>query len=217
MSICLLCKKDFENEKKLKKHERKKNSCVSQETILDLYKNLHKLIEFKLNTETDNIIDNIKNTINVVKFNPDYKKLNEYGKESIIMIDLTKIEQLKSDSLEYFIRNVYCNAKYPENRTVKIQSKYGNYCKVFKNDKWMDVSYPKTMLEIINFFYNTIREVINSSNDEDFIEYAQLLNSVVKKDEKSIRKIMIYCNKFIRPLLYNETKNDKEFTYLVSS
>ena len=129
MNLCLLCNQEFTEKRGLNEHYHKKQSCIPQKKILDLYKSLHKLIEYKIDyTNNDNkdkidlIFDNIKSIVSNVELNPIYSKLNEFGKENMELIELdkSKIEKSLDNGLLVYIKTLYCNNKYLDNRNIKV-------------------------------------------------------------------------------------------------
>jgi len=223
MEICLLCKQQFAEKRGLKEHYHKKQACVPQKRVLELYKSLHKLIQYKKELgysehqnkdEIDVIFNTIESTISGVELNPIYSKLNDFGKETHKNINevFSKVERAGDNAFKVYIRNMYCDRKSPENRTIKVTSMSGIYCKVFQDDEWELECYEEVMLRIAKGFW----DMMGVSENDDIQDYLEFIYEVVKKkDSKAIKKYISYCKKSILPFFYNETKRDKEFSYLV--
>lgn len=223
MEVCLLCKQQFVEKRGLKEHYNKKQSCVPQKKVLELYRSLHKLIQYKKEidysehkdkNEINCIFDTIESTISGVELNPIYSKLNEFGKEDHKNIKdvFRKIERAGENAFKIYVKSMYCDRKNPENRTIKVTSMSGVYCKVFHDDEWGLECFEEVMLRIAKGFW----DMMSVSENDEIQDYLLFIYEVVKKkDSKAIKKYISYCKKFILPFFYNETKRDKEFSYLV--
>lgn len=217
---CILCKKQFICKNSLKLHLNKKQSCVSQKTIIKLYKNLHKLLSFDLDTESNKqlqkLLHDIKKIISIVKLNPIYNTLHNYNNEdtSIIEQNFTNLENANEDSFLLFVKLLYCNPDYPQNRTIKVTSMQGLFCRIYLNEKWIIECYETVMHNITTKFC----DIMKKSDSDVFSDYLLFIYEVNKKKCKKSTKIFnTYTKKKILPLLYNQTKLDKKFTYLVSN
>jgi hypothetical protein len=221
MEVCLLCKQIFTEKRGLKDHYHKKQSCISQKRILDLYKSLHKLVECKIDYSTnenkdklDLVFEDIKSAISGVQLNPIYSKLQEFGKENNVNIkeNLLMIERSGDNALQVYVKTMYCDRKNPENRVIKVTSMNGIFCRVFRDDEWVLECYEKVMIRIAKDFWDLMIE----SENEQIQDYLLFIYQVVKKrNPQAIRRYITYSKRYILPLLYNETKRDKEFSYLV--
>jgi len=221
MHSCLLCKQEFAEKRGLNEHYNKKQSCISQKRILDLYKSLHKLVGYNIDyknhehkEEIDLIFETIQSTISNVELSPMYSKMLEFGKENTTLVkeSFEKFEQLKENSFQMYVKELYCNPKSPENKVIRVTSMQGIFCQVFEEDEWIVECYENVMIKIMKNFW----ELMKVSENDHFQDYLMFIFEVaIKRNTLPTRKFITYCKRNILPLLYNETKRNKGFTYLI--
>jgi len=139
--------------------------------------------------------------------------LNQFGKENIEDLKdfRRRIELSCENGFDLYVKEIYCNMKFPENRTIKITSMSGIFCKIFKNNDWSLECFDKIIFKLLKNYYNFMKE----TEDDEFMEYfLTVFQIIVKKDKNEIKKFKTYSKRNILPMLYNATKCDKEINFL---
>lgn len=221
MNVCLLCKQEFTEKRGLKEHYHKKQSCVPQRKIIELYKSIHKLLDFNLDysnrkdkKQIQEVVDDIKVAVSNVELSPTYSNMMEYEKENMEHVKeaIPRFERVRDNAFRLYVKTLYCNSDSPENRVIKVTSMNGIFCKVFRNDNWELECYEDVMIELARNFWELMKE----SEDEGFQDHLLYIYQVAKKrDPRESRTFITYCKRYILPMLYNSTKNDKKFSYLI--
>jgi hypothetical protein len=213
MPKCNLCGTDFDY-KGLWAHKRKKQSCISQKQITLLYKNLHKLMKCTLTSEiptetkkVTKIIETIKDTIESVG-EPNNIDRHSFGYENtdIVTKNFDRLVKANKESFFMFVSLVYCNPELPKNKTIRVTSLQGKYCKIYKDGEWIIEGYDKVMRKLAKVFM----EIMNTSKDEKFEDYMTSICNVTLKREKECKKFSKYTRATILPILYNISKKEKD-------
>lgn len=211
MVICELCGNSFDY-KGLWAHKRKKHACISQSQLTNLYKKLKQLTDIPIQamndqdqTKVDVLITNIQKTVDFE--NDDIDTIHSFGKEnfSIVTNHFEEIEKANKESFAKFIELVYCNSDLEENRTIRVTSTQGIYCKIYKNTKWHLATFDKVMIKLAIRFVHYMK----SSQNEKFRDYLSFIQTMItKKEQNDVKKFKKYTKNVILPIFYNISKNE---------
>lgn len=218
MDTCMLCKQEF-TIRGLKEHYHKKQSCVSQKFILQLYKNLHQVLKYKkdillLHTDLQPSLTTIESIISVVQLPPEQYVVRKFSDENttIVKEKFHLIEKAGEKGFRLYVNLLHCNPKLSENRNIKITSMSGLYGKIYQNENWELVSFEDIMMKLLNNFWEFMK---NSEHDSIQDYLLVVFEIVIKKESKTTREFMLACKKNILPLLYNATKADPPYNELL--
>jgi len=209
---CNYCNKEYNRKDNLTRHLKKckmnNKKLIEENEYLKTENNKLKIqitqminIQYKTHPKTLNRINKHLNSNNIINSNNTISSNNTFniiqlGKEDLDIV-LTNKEQInilneKHNSLEYMIKYVHFNDKYPQFKNIMITNQQNNIA----------YKYDSTDNKFVAIDKNTLIDDLISSRMADLEEF--LDNNIDRLDKKTVSKI----NEFINKITYN-TKYDE--------
>ena len=192
-----VCEKNYNEKKDVEKYK-------------ELFDKITDLQDQINNNKLKHPVNNTTYNTNIVINTP---KLRNFGDENMDALPESLVRELFID-LKYadLIENLHCDPDYPENHNIRIKSIKRNTLEIYRNDKWVIITYESGLNEIItqsslifrNFYKRKRNEILEDMSHMELEEVVYRLSGIESMNQKDIKFLQVEIHNMLETFRNNQ-------------